>query len=302
MNERKDDEQEVTTMRSRVMPRALAGVVVLTALLGGLVGAIGVAAGDTSSEPVLHTGGGVVFNFIEVGETSQPKFAVLSNAGGGVLTITGVHIVLGGEDFTIPANGDKCTGQQLGAGQSCEIEVLFHPTAEGTRVGSIAIEDSRDVCRNYVFLAGSGSKASEPAVAHTADCAGELGNVGPTTTVVKTTESLSTTTTSTPAADPPHSPAPATQAAGLTSVAKCLSRRLLEVFLKTNDAEAITKARLYIDGHLANTARGGHLSAIRGRLARVSRMRHSLRVVVTTAHGTMLATRPHLYLTCTRVR
>ncbi len=101
--------------------------------------------GGTGSVAVILSGTGVTpsaalsashlqFGPQQVGSTSKPIFVSLSN-GSGVAVAIGAISTSG--DF---AQGNTCpVGGTLAAGASCGIAVGFHPTATGTRAGSLTV-------------------------------------------------------------------------------------------------------------------------------------------------------------------
>jgi hypothetical protein len=81
------------------------------------------------------------------GTTSPAESIKLSNVGKATLHITSVSA---SGDFS---HTDNCVGS-VGVGDSCTISVTFHPTAEGTRSGTLTIKD--DAGSHHADLSGLG--------------------------------------------------------------------------------------------------------------------------------------------------
>jgi hypothetical protein len=231
--------------------------------------------GSGSGQPLFHDSGSVVFNFVSVGSTSEAKSVTIGNAGEGSLAIVKVG-VSAGKDFSL--SSDACTGKALSAGQTCTVSVVFHPSAAGTRLGSLVIEDARGECKNYVALAGSGTETQAPALANVADCAVP----GQTVTL--------------PGQEAPgkvpagQSSAPQSEADVLQIVSppRCIANRRFRMRLRTSKAERIVLARVYVNGHPRKTAHGHSLGVVAVDLHSRSLRRYRLQIVVSTATGHML--------------
>jgi hypothetical protein len=223
---------------------------ILTGLLflaggGGLALLVSSASGQASGEPLFHDSGPIVFNFVTVGEVSEPESVTISNDGEGNLEITSVVVSASvSKDFSIAA--DQCTGTSLSAGQSCMVSVIFSPIKVGTLLGSLVISDTRATCKNYVSLAGSGTATSPSTTAKAADCEVPGATItvpGPIVTVPGQTVTV-------------HAPTPPleTDALQLVSPPQCVSGRHISMYIRTSRADQIKMARVYINGHLAKTA------------------------------------------------
>jgi hypothetical protein len=133
---------------------------------GGRSAAVTIASNAPASTviPLTGTGGlpvaslsptSISFANTNVGASSAPSAATLSNTGNAVMNISSV--ALGGTnagDFTI-ANG---CGTTLAAGASCSVNVSFAPTASGAR--SAALNFADDAGAQSVSLAGNATSAS----------------------------------------------------------------------------------------------------------------------------------------------
>ena len=87
------------------------------------------------------------------GTSSRSHGVTLTNSGGAGLEIS--NIATSG-DFS---ESNNC-GTQIGASQRCSIEVVFSPTAIGTRTGVLTITDSASDSPQSASLSGSGTSPS----------------------------------------------------------------------------------------------------------------------------------------------
>jgi len=85
-----------------------------------------------------------------VGSISLPGTVILSNPGGGTLTI--LSIAVSGDFFQT----NTC-GSSLAAGSSCSINVSFTPTATGSRSGALTLTDNANPATQTVTLSGTGT-------------------------------------------------------------------------------------------------------------------------------------------------
>jgi hypothetical protein len=83
------------------------------------------------------------------GTTSDPQTVTLSNTGTATLTISSITA---SGDFSA---SDTC-GTSLVAGSNCPISVTFHPTAGGSRTGTLTITDNAFDSPQHVALSGTG--------------------------------------------------------------------------------------------------------------------------------------------------
>ena len=91
----------------------------------------------------------------EVGTQSQPQSVVLHNTGSAPLTISSISP---SGDFT---ETNDC-GSSVPAGGSCTITVTFTPQADGTRNGSIQVQDDAAGSPHVISLTGEGTGATAP--------------------------------------------------------------------------------------------------------------------------------------------
>lgn len=115
-----------------------------------VLGAANAVAAMIPANPVLSTGT-LQFGAQPVGTTSGPQAVTLSNTGTAALTIT--SIAKSG-DFKVATT--TC-GTTLAAGGNCTINITFHPTKTGTRVGTLTIKDFNTSSPQTVTLSGTGT-------------------------------------------------------------------------------------------------------------------------------------------------
>jgi len=241
---------------------------------GGLALLVSSASGAGSGEPVFGDSGPVIFNFVPVGGESEAKSETIGNKGEGVLEITSIGVI-DKKDFSIAIDG--CTGMSLSSGQTCTVSVVFHPVVVGTRVSSLIISSSHYTCKNYVALAGSGTKAQAPATANAASCGvpDETITVPGQTVTAKTPVSVPNTNTT------PQFEADTLQ---IVSPPRCVvSGRHLRLYLRTSKAEPIIVALVYINGHLDLAGHGQDLSVVSVQLPHKPRPRYRVQVIANTA-------------------
>ncbi|MGW8393076.1 choice-of-anchor D domain-containing protein [Pseudoduganella sp. HUAS MS19] len=110
------------------------------------------AAPAASVAPATLSFGGAT-----VGQDSGALATTLSNTGSAPLNIGGIAV--GGShggDFRI--TGGSCTaGAALAAGANCSVQLLFRPTASGTRSGALTISHNATGGASGVALSGTGN-------------------------------------------------------------------------------------------------------------------------------------------------
>jgi hypothetical protein len=114
----------------------------------------GVGQGGSSTNPApdaVLTPSTLTFLSVPVGRSSVPQSATLTNAGNASLTISGIQAA---GDFS---ETDNCPST-LSAGSACTINVVFTPTAEGSRSGSLTVSEKSST--QTVSLTGVGSAAN----------------------------------------------------------------------------------------------------------------------------------------------
>ena len=92
----------------------------------------------------------LTFASLSVGSSSAAQTVTVTNSGNASLSISGVHVT---GDFSQTNN---CPGN-LASGSSCTVNVVFTPTASGTRSGTLTLTDSVQSGSQTVSLTGSAS-------------------------------------------------------------------------------------------------------------------------------------------------
>jgi hypothetical protein len=134
----------------------------------------------TGLGPIADLGtNSLTFASQNVGTTSAPEIATLTNTGTSALNITGIAA---SGDF---AETNTCN-TSLAAGGNCQISVTFAPTATGSRAGGVTIADNASGSPQRIALSGVGAgfAISATAVSPTSVPAG-----GSATTTVTITSS-----------------------------------------------------------------------------------------------------------------
>jgi uncharacterized repeat protein (TIGR01451 family) len=148
----------------------------------GLVTAVGTGtstiaaaeSGQSNSQQVSVSGGTIppvtlaptslTFSSQTVGTTSAPQGVTVTNTGTGTVTFTGFTVTgANSADFGVPLPNSPamCNPLQgtLAAGASCTINVLFTPTATGTRTATLNIADGAAGSPQTVTLTGTGGSS-----------------------------------------------------------------------------------------------------------------------------------------------
>jgi hypothetical protein len=97
--------------------------------------------------------GSLTFGSQAVNTTSAAQSVTVHNTGTVAATVSGVTT---SGDF---AQTNTC-GSSIAAGASCSVAVTFHPTASGTRTGSLTITSSATGSPNTVALSGTGTSGA----------------------------------------------------------------------------------------------------------------------------------------------
>ncbi|MEO8485350.1 MAG: choice-of-anchor D domain-containing protein [Betaproteobacteria bacterium] len=95
-----------------------------------------------------------------VGTTSMAKTLTLTNAGGGLLNVTG-FTPAGSHPGDFNRAGTCALGTSLGAGVSCTIQLAFTPSASGSRSATLAVAVSSGSVP-VIVLSGSGAPPAVP--------------------------------------------------------------------------------------------------------------------------------------------
>jgi hypothetical protein len=113
----------------------------------------GVGEGGSSSNPApdaVVAPSALTFLNTPVGRPSAPQNVTLTNAGNASMNISSIQIA---GDFSQTNN---CPGS-LGAGGQCTVSIVFTPSAQGTRSGSLTIADTAQGSPQTVSLNGTGT-------------------------------------------------------------------------------------------------------------------------------------------------
>jgi hypothetical protein len=119
-------------------------------------------AGQLSDFEVFATSGGsatltasttsLSFGATTVGDNSTPQTLTFTNTGTAAATVTSVTAT---GDFTITST----CGTSLAAGANCAATVTFHPSATGTRTGTLTVASTASNPTLSVTLSGTGTTA-----------------------------------------------------------------------------------------------------------------------------------------------
>ncbi len=96
----------------------------------------------------------LAFSSTIIGATSAAKNVTLTNAGSVTLVISG--ITTSANFATKTATGKTPCGATLAAGKTCQIGVVFAPTAAGALTGTLSISDNASNSPQTVSLSGTG--------------------------------------------------------------------------------------------------------------------------------------------------
>lgn len=114
------------------------------------------AAPAASVAPATLSFGGAT-----VGQDSSALSTTLSNSGSAALNIGSIAVGGGnGGDFRV-TGGSCASGASLAAGGSCTVQLVFHPTASGTRGGALTISHNATGGSSSVALSGTGNAVAQ---------------------------------------------------------------------------------------------------------------------------------------------
>jgi hypothetical protein len=136
------------------------------------------ASPSVSFSPVSLT-----FPGTAVGASAPAMNVVLTNSGGGALTITGITVT--GTNSSSFTQTNTC-GSTVNAGANCSIIVTFTPTTTGALTAAISVADNAAGSPQMVQLQGTGATFLAPAVSPTSLTltAGQTGMIAATVTSV----------------------------------------------------------------------------------------------------------------------
>jgi len=157
---------------------------------------------NTAPEP---TASGRAFGDQTVDRPSAARQISVTNLGSQILRIVGTP-VLGGTnaaDFAIA--GDTCAGRSLSFRKSCEVGVVFTPSAPGARSATLVIESNTDPVTTSFPITGTGVEAPTGPTGATGET-GSTGVTGPTGPTGSSGETGPTGTSGTSGATGPSGP------------------------------------------------------------------------------------------------
>jgi surface-anchored protein len=99
------------------------------------------------------------FGSQNMGSSSAPQTATLTNSGNAWLAIT--SITLAGANSSDFGQTNNCFGA-VAPGATCQINVTFSPTGTGTRMGSLTITDDAAGSPHSISLSGMGVPPATP--------------------------------------------------------------------------------------------------------------------------------------------
>jgi hypothetical protein len=110
--------------------------------------------GASASSATLSTNpSSLTFGSTNVGSTSAAQSVTVQNTGSAAASVS-----------SIAASGDyaqtNTCGSSIAAGASCTVNVTFHPTASGTRTGTLTITSNATSSPNTVSLTGTGASGT----------------------------------------------------------------------------------------------------------------------------------------------
>ena len=118
--------------------------------------------GVARGQPDIHLStSSIAFGRQEVGTTSAAYPVTLVSTGTVAVTVADITTLVGG-DFTV-TNAADCE-KALAPAESCTIQVVFTPSAGGTRNGQASVADDAPDSPQTIALSGLGYEPGEPAV------------------------------------------------------------------------------------------------------------------------------------------
>ena len=97
------------------------------------------------------------FGSLTVGTLSGPQSIILTNSGNATLTISSIK--LSGRNPGDFIQTSTC-GKSLAAGVNCSIQVIFKPSATGSRTATLTITDNAKTIQQKVSFSGTGAAAA----------------------------------------------------------------------------------------------------------------------------------------------
>ncbi len=113
------------------------------------------------ASPVVIAPTSLTFTSQTLGTTSAPQSVTVSNTGTAAINFAGFKVTgtnAGDFGVPLPTSGTMCNGAgSLAVGASCTINVLFTPTAVGTRTATLNVADNVTGSPQTVALTGTGA-------------------------------------------------------------------------------------------------------------------------------------------------
>lgn len=106
----------------------------------------------------------VDFQTVYIGSTNRITVTV-HDTGSAPLTGIAVAMASGAHSFSLANDG--CSGQTVAAGATCTFDVVFPPTATGSRSGSVTVSDNAPGSPQTVNLHGNATTPPAPQTVHT---------------------------------------------------------------------------------------------------------------------------------------
>lgn len=108
---------------------------------------------SASTAAVALSPGTLTFGDVNVGDSSTPQTATLSNSGNSALSISSIGVT--GTNSSDFSQTNTC-GTSLAAGSSCTISIVFNPGASGWRNGTLTVTDGAGNSPQTASLTGRG--------------------------------------------------------------------------------------------------------------------------------------------------
>jgi hypothetical protein len=115
------------------------------------------------------------FGYGAVGASSPPRTLTVTNTGQPTADLTISSVALsGGNSGDFGIQNDTCSGESLGAGETCTVQATFTPTGAGARATALRFTDDAAGSPHDIALTGSGTVAQPPTTGPTGERAAAL--------------------------------------------------------------------------------------------------------------------------------
>jgi len=118
-----------------------------------------VTASFTRAPTVAVTPAQRDFGSRKIGKSATARFTVKNTATKGIADLTIGTIVVGGtngDQFTLTANRDHCSGRTIKPGKSCDFQVSFRPASAYTKTATVTIPSNDPETPKIIQLTGVG--------------------------------------------------------------------------------------------------------------------------------------------------